>query len=188
MTTKLLGILRSIECDEVNVANVCEEYLSDYNYSYGSSKIVVFEDNWVYKKIFGNAPQDECEIYKKAIAAGLGDFFAASMMKFEDIYIQETIEMPLDRYIREAAKVRGKFPYGEMRESYRKMGLEQLLYRSDCVVIYYLLAQHGIEEILKFQDFVVENDMTDLNFYNAGFRNGRIVFFDYSGIDMELME
>ena len=188
MTTNLYEILNSIDCNAENVSNVCFNKLDGYNYSYGASKIVVYSGDWVIKKVFGKTYLNECEIYQKAIKDGVADFFAASLKKTDNIYKQERVDVPLNHYVHEMGLIGEKIPYGILREDYRKIGLGEMLNRSDCTVLYYLFQQNSLEDILKLQKFIVENDLTDLNFYNAGFRKGRLVFFDYSGIDMELME
>lgn len=190
MITELLGILKNIECNSENVSNICAEKLSDYDYSFGSSKIVIHYGEFVVKKIFGNAPKNEVEIYKAAREAKLNEFFATSMLASEGgIYIQEAVDIALNDYVAREAKNGNKIKYGEMREQYREMGLQEMLYRSDCCVLYYLLLHNNLESILELQKFIVEQDLIDLQFYNAGFnRYGHLVFFDYSGIDMELIE
>lgn len=190
MITDLLDILKDINCNSENVSNICAEKLSDYNYSFGSSKIVIYNGEIVLKKIFGKAPKNEVEVYRAAREAKLNEFFATSMLASSDgIYVQEAIDIPLNDYIVQKAKEGKKIKYGEMREKYRKMGLQEMLYRSDCCVLYYLLLDNSLETILELQKFIVEQDLTDLQFYNAGFnRYGHLVFFDYSGTDLDLVE
>ena len=188
MISELIDKLNTIKCDYLNVANVCADRLSDYSYSYGSSKIVVNYGRIVIKKIFGNVPLSEPEVYKKARQVGVKNFFVNSMELGDGIYVQQKVDIPLNEFVINQAKETGhKIPYGSLREGYRQCGLQELLYRSDCVVLYYLFLKYTMEEILKFQDFVVENDIADLNFYNAGFYKDRVVFFDYSGIGEEIV-
>lgn len=184
MTTKLLGILKSIECDSENVANVCRDKLADYNYSYGANKIVIYEGNIVLKKVFCKTEKDECEIYRKAIAAGVEKFFCPSSLKLDDIYIQEAVDITLSEYIR---KLSNKIKYGALREDYKQMGLWEMLFRSDCAVLFYLFKTYSLEEILELQKFCVENDLNDLQLYNAGFKDGFLKFFDYSSCEWEDM-
>lgn len=180
MITKLLGILKGANCNRENVSNYCERYLSDYDYSYGGDKIVVRKGKVVFKAIFGNPPQDEVAISKAAVEAGLGKFFALATMQTDNVYVQESIDISLNEYI---VNLQRKVPYGSLREDYVRLGLQEMLYRSDCVVLYYLFLSYPLEEILKLQDFIVEHNLSDLNFYNAGLIDGKVKFFDFSGTE-----
>lgn len=182
MTTELLGILHSIECNSKNVVDVCADKLTDYDYSYGANKIVIYEGNVVLKKVFCETIKDECDIYKKAIAAGVEKFFSPATLKFNDIYIQEATDITLDKYINQLPN---KIKYGALREDYKQMGLWEMLCRSDCAVLFYLFKTYSLEDILKLQEFCVANDLNDLQLYNAGFKDGVLKFFDYSGCEWE---
>lgn len=180
MQTKLLSILKNVNCDRENVSNYCEKYLSDYDYSFGGDKIVVHEGKVVFKAIFGNPPRDEVAISKAAVEEGLGKFFALATMRTDNVYVQEAIDIPLNKYITTLSR---KISYGSLREDYAQLGLQEMLYRSDCVVLYYLFLNYPLWEILRLQDFIVKYDLSDLNFYNAGLVDGKVKFFDFSGTE-----
>lgn len=183
MIIEALEKLKTIECNPENVSNICKDKLSDYNYSYGSTKIVIYCNNFVIKKIFEKAPKDEVEVYIASREKKLNRFFATTLKYSEDIYIQQKVDIALNDFVVKEKEQGRTIKYGEMREKYRDMGLQDLLLRSDCCVIYYLLRDYGIEEVLELQKFIVEQDLTDLQLYNAGFYNGKIVFFDYGGTE-----
>ena len=183
----IINFLQNLDCTRPDLEDYLSTALSKYNYKIGTSKIVVDNGNFMIKKVFGKPTISEVEISLAANSENLNDFFALAMLPSGDgtIYIQEKIDITLPDYIRSIEKIL----YGSFREIYREMGLQELLYRSDCVVLYYLFRRHNLEEILKFQEFVVKHNLTDLMFYNAGFDSeGNLKFFDYSGIDRELME
>ena len=184
MTTELLGILHSIECDSENVANVCADKLADYDYSYGANKIVIHEGNIVLKKVFNKTVKNECQIYHKATEWNVEKFFAASMLEINGVYVQEAVDITLDKYINQLPN---KIKYGALREDYKQMGLWEMLCRSDCVVLFYLFKTYSLEDILKLQEFCVANDLNDLQLYNAGFKDGVLKFFDYSSCEWEDM-
>ena len=183
MIIEALEVLKTIECDLENVSNVCANKLSNFNYSFGSSKIVIYCGGFVIKKVFGELHSDENNIYRRAREKKLNKFFAITLKYSDDIYIQRKIDIALNDFVKKEKDEGRIIKYGALREDYRKMGLQEMLNRSDCCVLYYLFKQYSLEEILELQNFIAENDLNDLQFYNAGFYNGNIVFFDYSGVN-----
>lgn len=181
--------LRQANINYDNVEKVCKEIFAgtSYKYSVGSTKVVIFDEEFttVYKYSYGKVARSESSIYAEACANGVGVFFCPISPLSKDVEIQNPVSETLrDFVIRSEEKIQ----YGKFRRFFYELGFEPFLTRSDCVVLYWLLKNHSIDEVLKLQDFIMENDLTDLMYYNAGFYNGRVVFFDFAGTDPQLMD
>lgn len=174
----LLKLLDNFECNIDNVEEKANNIFNDYSYSMGCSKIVIYRKNYVVKKIFSEELIDEADFYNRIKNSEFRNLFCSTKRISNSIIIQRKVDETLREYIQ---KEENKIPYGCMRDFYKEKGLTDLLLRTDCVVLYYLYRQIGLEKLLKFQEFVIENNLTDLYNYNVGFIDNKIKIFDFGG-------
>ena len=99
-----------------NVSNICSKKLNNFNYSYGSSKIVVDCGSFVIKKVFGKLHSDENNIYRKAKEKKLNKFFATTLKYSDDIYIQRKIDIALNDFVKKEKDEGRIIKYGALRE------------------------------------------------------------------------
>ena len=175
---KLLKLLESFECDIDNAEEKANSIFDNYSFSFGCSKVVIHKKNYVIKKIFDKELIDEADFYNKIKKSEFRNLFCPTKKISKDIFIQKKVDETLREHIQ---KEENKIPYGCMRDFYKEKGLTDLLLRTDCAVLYYLYRQIGLEKLLKFQEFVIENNLTDLYNYNVGFIGNKIKFFDFGG-------
>lgn len=179
MKSNLLESLINFNYNEsMNIEEEAPKYFKNECYSLGCSKVVFYRNKYVIKKIFKEELMDEANFYNQIKDSKFKYLFCPTKKIRNDITLQRRVDKTLREYIREEEN---KIPYGAMREFYKDRGLTDLLLRTDCVVLYYLYRQMGLEGLLEFQDFVVENGLNDLYNYNTGFIDGKIKFFDFGG-------
>lgn len=145
---------------------------------------------------------DECRVeylvYRAAVAAGLGHFFAEMIKIDTGVYMQEKYDTSISRlddaslYVSETLIDRCRdeyydhslyFEYDSVEELAEEYGLSSFLdhLKSNSTTFLMFLSRYGVTELHRLQAFLDEYDINDLHASNIGMFGDDIKFIDYCG-------
>lgn len=155
---------------------------------------------------------DECRVeylvYRAAVAAGLGHFFAEMIKINTGIYMQEKYDTSIGRLEDEDMKlhISETLLTSDLCERYRsdwivwereavedlveRVGLDSLFshLRDNCSSFMMFYNRYGIVELRRLQTFLDEYDINDLHSSNIGVFGSDVKFIDYCGYESSTSE
>ena len=167
------------------------------------------DEDWQFSE-YKNA--DECRVeylvYRAAVAAGLGHFFAEMIKIDTGIYMQEKYDTSINRLEDEGIKlhISETLLASNLCECYRsnwilwerdavedlveRVGLDSLFshLRGNCSSFMMFYNRYSIVELRRLQAFLDEYDINDLHSSNIGVFGSDVKFIDYCGYESSTSE
>lgn len=139
--------------------------------------------------------RDYCEIeykvYRKAVATGVGKFFAETISLGDGVYMQEKYDLDFDHGIPEGMELTGlikQYYDSEHLVSWAEFHAESLgllsLYEAiqqNSLLFAWLVTLYDYNDLAALSTFIEEYEINDLHEGNVGWFGHELKFIDYSG-------